>query len=91
MDSGARRNGLSEADPDIPAKLAEQRLHRREKAEALPGRGIVAQHDLLQLGVGERVKVEVARQVAAQPSVRVLHRAFLPGGLERIADQFAAS
>ena len=59
MDSGTKRNGLSEADPDVPAKLREQRLERREEAQALPGRQVVAQHDLLQLGVAERVEVEV--------------------------------
>ena len=35
----------------------------------------------LQLGVAERVEVEVTRQVAAQPPVGVLHRPFLPGGV----------
>ena len=34
----------------------------------------MAQHDLLQLGVGQGVEVEVPRQVAAQPAVRVLDR-----------------
>jgi hypothetical protein len=41
VDSGARRNGLSEADPHVPAKLAEQRLHWGEEAEALPRRQVV--------------------------------------------------
>ena len=59
VDSGARRDGLSEADPHVPAKLAEQRLHRGEEAEALPRRQVVAEDDLLQLGVAERVEVEV--------------------------------
>src|SRR5690349_2204326 len=64
-DSGTKRNGLSEADLDVPAKLFEEGLQRREEAEALPGRQVVAEHDLLQLGVAERVQVEVPRQVAA--------------------------
>ena len=76
VDSGTRRNGLSEADPDVPAKLPEQRLHRGEKAEALPRRQVVGEHDLLQLGVAERVEVEVPGQVAPQPPVGVLHRPF---------------
>src|SRR3954447_7404181 len=53
-DSRAKRNGSSEADLHVPAKLFEQRLERGEEAEALPGRQVVAQHDLLQLGVAER-------------------------------------
>ena len=53
--------GLSEADPDVSAKLAEQRLERGEEAEALPRRQVVGEDDLLQLGVAERVEVEVAR------------------------------
>src|SRR3954452_1565194 len=83
--SGARRNGLSEADLDVPAKLLEQRLERGEEAETLAQRQVVAKHDLLQLGVAERVEVEVPRQVAAQPPVRVLDRAFLPGRV-RVAE-----
>ena len=73
-DSGTRRNGLSEADLDVPAKLFEEGLQRREEAEALPRRQVVAEDDLLQLGVAERVEVEVPRQVAAQPAVGVLDR-----------------
>src|SRR3954451_25465828 len=77
-DSGTRRNGLSEADLDVPAKLFEEGLQRREEAEALPRRQVVAEDDLLQLGVAERVEVEVPRQVAAQPAVGVLNRPLLP-------------
>src|SRR4051794_32442151 len=84
-DSGTKRNGLSEADLDVPAKLLEQGLERGEEAEALPWRQVVAEHDLLQLGVPERVEVEVAGQVAPQPSVRVLHGPLLPGRV-RIAE-----
>ena len=65
----------------VLAKLREQRLERGEEAEALPRREIVAEHDLLQLGVAQRVEVEVSGQVAPQPSVRVLDRALLPGGV----------
>src|SRR4051812_190024 len=65
-DSGTKGNGLSEADLDVPAKLLEEGLQRREEAEALPRRQGVAEHDLLQLGATERVEVEVPRQVAAQ-------------------------
>ena len=65
VDSRTKRNGLSEADLDVPAKLLEQRLERGQEAEALPRREIVAEHDLLQLGIPERVEVEVARQVTA--------------------------
>ena len=64
-DPGTKRNGSSEADLDVPAKLLEQGLERGEEAEALAGREIVAEHDLLQLGVAQRVEVEVPRQVAA--------------------------
>src|SRR4051794_35295313 len=78
-DSRAKRNGLSEADLHIFAKLFEQGLERGEEAEALARREIVAEHDLLQLGVAQRVEVEVAGQVAPQPPVGVLHRPFLPG------------
>src|SRR5215212_9715351 len=78
-DSRTRRNGLGKADLHVLAKLLEQRLDRGEEAEALAGREIVAQHDLLQLGLGQRVEVEVPRQVAAQPAVGVLDRALLPG------------
>ena len=60
-DSGTKRNGLSEADLDVPAKLREQRLERGEEAEALPRRQVVREHDLLQLGIPERVEVEVSR------------------------------
>src|SRR4051794_15489637 len=67
-DSGTKGNGLSEADLDVPAKLFEEGLQRREEAEALPRRQVVAEHDLLQLGVTERVEVEVPRQVAAPPA-----------------------
>src|SRR5881275_2671479 len=84
-DSGAKRNGLSEADLDVPAKLREQRLERGEEAEALARRQVVREHDLLQLGVAQRVEVEVPRQVAPQPAVGVLHRPFLPGGV-RVAE-----
>src|SRR4051812_4416369 len=64
-DSRAKRNGLSEADLHVPAKLFEQRLERGQEAEALPRRQVVAEDDLLQLGVAERVQVEVPGQVAA--------------------------
>src|SRR5436305_14398312 len=80
-DSRAKRNGLSEADLDVPAELLEQRLEGRQEAEALAGRQVVAEHDLLQLGVAQGVQVEVARQVAAQPPVRVLHGSLPPGGV----------
>src|SRR4051794_32315143 len=49
-DSGTKRNGLSEADPDVPAKLLEQGLERGEEAEALPRRQVVGENDLLQEG-----------------------------------------
>jgi glycosyltransferase involved in cell wall biosynthesis len=64
VDSGTKRNGLSEADLDVFAKLPEQCLERGEEAEAFPRRQIVGEDDLLQLGVAQRVEVEVARQVA---------------------------
>ena len=73
-DSGTSGNDLSEADLDVPAKLPEQRLHRGEEAEALPGHQVVAEDDLLQLGVIQGVEVEVPGQVAAQPAVGVLDR-----------------
>src|SRR3954453_23064742 len=81
----AKRNGSSEADPLVFAKLREQRLERGEEAEALPRRQVVAEDDLLQLGVAHGVEVEVPRQVAAEPPVRVLGRALLPGRV-RVAD-----
>ena len=77
-DFGTKRNGLSEADLDVLAKLPEQCLHRGEQAEALPRPQVVAEHDLLQLGLAERVEVEIPGQVAAQPTVRVLDRPLLP-------------
>jgi transposase len=64
-DSRAKRNGSSEADLHVFAKLREQGLERGEEAEALPRREIVAEDDLLQLGVAHGVQVEVAGQVAA--------------------------
>ena len=51
VDSGTKRNGLSEADLDVSAKLREQCLQRGEKAEALLRRQVVSEDDLLQLGV----------------------------------------
>ena len=62
--SGTKGNGLSEADLDVFAKLPEQRLERGEEAEAFPRGQVVAEDDLLQLGLAQRVEVEVARQVA---------------------------
>src|SRR4051794_15889192 len=62
-DSRGKRNGSSEADLHVLAKLGEQRLERGEEAEALPRRQVVAEDDLLQLGVAHGV--EVPRQVAA--------------------------
>ena len=64
VDSGAKRNGLSKADLDVSAKLSEQRLERGKEAEAFPRGQVVAEDDLLQLGLAQRVEVEVARQVA---------------------------
>src|SRR4051794_5641534 len=64
-DSRAKRNGLGKADLHVLAKLLEQRLERGQKAEALPRREVVREHELLQLGIPERVEVEVPRQVAA--------------------------
>src|ERR671920_2340137 len=81
VDSGTKRNGLSKADLDVFAKLAEQRLKWGEEAEALPGRQVVGEDDLLHLGVAECVEVEIARQVAAHPAVGVLDRPLLPGGV----------
>src|SRR3954451_17853914 len=62
-DSRVKRNGSSEADLHVLAKLGEQGLERGEEAEALPRRQVVAEDDLLQLGVAHGV--EVPRQVAA--------------------------
>src|SRR4051794_14755630 len=64
-DSRAKRNGSSEADLHVFAKLREQGLERGEEAEALPRREIVAEDDLLQLGVAQGVQVDVPGQVAA--------------------------
>src|SRR5919206_522173 len=50
-DSGAKRNGLSEADLRVFAKLLEQRLERGQEAQALPRRQVVGEDDLLQPGV----------------------------------------
>jgi len=60
VDSGTKRNGLSEADLDVPAKLLEQRLKRGEQAKAVSRRQVVAEDDLLQLGVAKGIEVEVA-------------------------------
>ncbi len=68
MDSGARRNELGKANLDVPAKLLEQRLEQGEEAETLPGRQVVGEDDLLQLGVAECVVVEIARQAAGLTS-----------------------
>src|SRR4051794_31104116 len=51
---------------------------RGKEAEALPRRQVVAEHDLLQLGIAQGVGVAVPRQVAPQPPVCVLDRALLP-------------
>jgi hypothetical protein len=51
MDDLDNQDGLSEADLDVFAKLPEQCLERGEEAEAFPGRQIVVEDDLLQLGV----------------------------------------
>ena len=59
-------------------RYTEQGLDRREEAEALPRRQGVAQHDLLQLGVAERVEFEVVGQVASQPAVVALYGLNLP-------------
>ena len=64
-DSRAKRNGLSEADLHVFAKLREQGLERGEEAEALSRGQAVREHDPLQLGVAQGVNVEVPRQVAA--------------------------
>src|SRR5207237_668289 len=56
-DSRAKRNGSSEADLHVFAKLFEQGLERGEEAEALPRPQVVAEHDLLRLGVAQRVEV----------------------------------
>src|SRR3712207_308011 len=64
VEFGTKGNGLSEADLDVFAKLPEQRLERGEEAEALARGQVVAEDDLLQLGLAQRVEVEVARQVA---------------------------
>src|SRR4051794_29472450 len=78
VDSGTERNGLGEVGLSVPAKLAAERgLERGQGAEALAGREIVAEHDLLQLGVAQRVEIEVPGQVAL-PVPGVLAR---PDGL----------
>jgi hypothetical protein len=64
VDSETKRNGLGKAELHVFAKLLEQRLERGQEAEALAGRQVVSEDDLLQLGVAERVQVEVPRQVA---------------------------
>jgi hypothetical protein len=73
------------ADADVPAKLSEQRLEGREEAQALPGRQIVREDILLQLGISDSVEIEVAGQITAQPAVGVLDRALLPGGVGVVA------
>ena len=40
-------------------------MERGEEAEALAGRQVVAEHDLLQLGVAQGVEVKIPGQVAA--------------------------
>lgn len=71
---------LGEANQDIFAKFLEQVLERGEEAQALARRQVVAQHDLLQLGVTQGIKVEVTRQIAPEPPVGVLDGTLLPGG-----------
>ena len=54
----------SEADLDVSAKLFEPRLGRGEEAQALSWREIMSEDDLLQLGLVERIEIEIAGPMA---------------------------
>jgi hypothetical protein len=64
LDSDAKRNGLSEADFHVFAKLFEEGLERRFEAEAF-SRGQIGGHDdVLDVLVGDLINVDMARQPA---------------------------
>src|SRR5512136_3351950 len=79
VDSGAKRNGLSEADFNVLSDLGEERLEGRLEPQTFPWGQVGGDDDVLDLLVGEAVDVEVSRQPAAQPAIGVFDSAFLPG------------
>ena len=59
MDSGAKRNGLSEADFYILSEFGEKRLEGRLEAETFPRCQVDGQGDLLDVRVGEPIDIDV--------------------------------
>jgi hypothetical protein len=66
-------------------------LLRRPEAEAFAGRIVHLALDLVQAGRGKGGEVELARQEAAQPAVRVLDAALLPRRVRVAEDNMGAS
>lgn len=65
MDSGAKRNGLSEVDFYVLSELREKRLEGRLEAETFPRCQVGGQDDLLDVLVGEAIDIDVTWQPAA--------------------------
>ncbi len=62
LDSGAKRNGLSEADFHVLAKLGKNGLERGLEAEAFSRGQVCGEDDFLNVLVGELLDIELARQ-----------------------------
>src|SRR5208283_92995 len=62
LDSGAKRNGLSEADFYVLAKLGKNGLERGLEAEAFSWGQVCGEDDFLNVLVGELIDIELARQ-----------------------------
>ena len=76
-----KRNGLSEADFHVLAKLGENGLERSLEAEAFSRGQVCGEDDFLNVLVGELIDIELAGQPAAQSAVGVFDAAFLPRGV----------
>ena len=81
LDSGAKRNGLSEADFHVFAKLGENGLERGLEAETFSRGQVCGEDDFLNVLVRELIDIELAGQPAAQSAVGVFDAAFLPRGV----------
>ena len=62
VDSGVKRNGLSEADFHVFAKLGENGLERGLEAEAFSRGQVCGEDDFLNVLVGELIDIELTRQ-----------------------------